>query len=203
MNLPCKISGFLFWVCFLLATSVDATAIRQVSMDEMLQNSELVFEGVVTDKQVLATEQGHPYTEVSFRIIDVIKGEWPQGEIRLSFLGGETAGKKLKVQDMEYPRLGEHGIYFVETLQKRLINPLYGWSQGRFVVLPDDMGHRRIHTADGRPVTDLRFHQTDSEALLSRGTAKGVDVTGQELGREAMQLDGFKDRLRRQLQERE
>jgi len=180
-----------------------ATAIRQVGMDEMLRRSQLVFEGVVTGRRVLTTAGGRPYTEVTFRIVDIIKGRWAKDSIRLSFMGGDLPGKSLRLRDMAYPERGEHGVYFVESTEKRLVNPLYGWSQGRFLVTRDGNGHERVETADGQQVTALHFGDGNDTARLSRGVAKGVRVKRQALGGEAMSLSDFKAQLRRQAGGRE
>ncbi len=184
-----------------LTTPVHATIVRQVSMDEMLRHSQLVFEGIVTDKQVLTTPHGRPYTEVTFRIIEIIKGQWPKENIRLSFLGGELPGKKLRIQEMVYPQPGEHGIYFVETTEKPQVNPLYGWSQGRFMVIRDDTGNERVVTADGLPVIGLHFGPGSGEGRPNRGIAKGVRIERQEQGAESMSLSDFKVRLRQRVWE--
>ncbi len=186
-----------------LSVPAFATAIRQVGMDEMLRRSQLVFEGVVTGRRVLTTTGGRPYTEVTFRIVDIIKGRWVEESIRLSFLGGDLPSKSLRLRDMVYPKLGEHGVYFVESTKKRLVNPLYGWSQGRFLVIGDGNGHERVETGDGQQVTALHFGDGNDTARLSRGVAKGVRVKRQALGGEAMLLSDFKAQLRRQVEELE
>ncbi|MFN3920490.1 MAG: hypothetical protein ACK4JF_09435 [Methylohalobius sp.] len=117
-----------FWL-----TPVLATSVREVSLPEMLERAELVFEGEVIHVAVQETLDHRPFTRIRFRVLDVIKGSFEQSTLTLDFLGGERGASRLQVAEMDYPELGEHGIYFVETLKSRLINPLYGWSQGRFI----------------------------------------------------------------------
>lgn len=187
---------------FWLATSV-ATSVREVSLQEMLAQAELIFEGEVIRVEVQETsDYQRPFTRISFRVLDVIKGRWEQPTIILDFLGGESGGKRLAVTDMEYPALGEHGVYFVESLIRRQVHPLYGWSQGRFVTYADKSGRLRIRTASGRPVTRLEFEPAVDLPRSSRGIAKGVLTRRDALTNEAMSLQDFKQQLRLHLDER-
>jgi hypothetical protein len=128
----------------LLSISIQgiASSIRLVHLEEMLANSQLVFEGRVVGLKV----RGGPgkrqiYTYITLEILDVIKGDYTGNTIELRYLGGKLGEESLAVTDMELPQLGEHGIYFVERLQQGLVHPLYGWQQGHFLVefeaLPD------------------------------------------------------------------
>ncbi len=177
---------------------LQATAIRQVNLDEMLRQSELVFDGVVKNIQVKENEYGRLTTHVTFKVLDVLKGNPGGKTITLIFAGGSKDGKTLKVGEMDYPDLGERGIYFVESLQKRLVNPLYGWSQGRVLVIADDDGTLRVYTAQENPITGLAASPTPPSRQLSRGVAQGVQSSKQTLNKKALLLEQFK----RQLQEK-
>ncbi|MBN2702149.1 MAG: hypothetical protein JXR29_11945 [Methylothermaceae bacterium] len=186
-------------IAFWLATAT-ATSVREVSLDEMLARAELVFEGEVTHLEVKETPHHHrPFTQITFRVLDVIKGREELSTVTLDFLGGQIGDKRLQVSDMDYPELGEHGIYFVESLQRRQVHPLYGWSQGRFLTTVDEAGQLHIRTADGDPVVRLEFDSASEPTGLSRGIAKGVFTRGDALSKEAISLDDFKRRLRQQL----
>lgn len=185
-----------FWLAASWATSV-----REVSLKEMLAQSELIFEGEVMRVEVQETPTYHrPFTRIHFRVLDVIKGSWKHPTITLDFLGGESAGRRLEVTEMEYPALGEHGVYFVESLSRRQVHPLYGWSQGRFVTYADESGRLRIRTAGGQPVTRLEFEPA-IDPHISRGIAKGVLTRQDALAHEALSLEDFKQQLRLHLGE--
>ncbi len=171
-----------------------ATSVREVSLKEMLEASELVFEGEVIGVSVQAPPNQLPVTRIDFRVLEIIKGRFTAPTLTLEFLGGEAGLKHLAVEEMHYPKLGEHGIYFVESLQRRQVNPLYGWSQGHFLAQPDSLGVLRVLTYDGQPVVQLSFEgQTLS---LSRGVAKGVKTQREALDAKALSLEDFKQKLR-------
>jgi hypothetical protein len=170
-----------------------ATSVREVSLKEMLEAAELVFEGEVTSVSVQAPLNLPPFTRIDFRVLEVIKGHFTSPTLTLDFLGGEVGPKRLAVEEMHYPKLGEHGIYFVESLRRRQVNPLYGWSQGHFLAQPDRFGVLRVLTYDGQPVTSLSF---EAQALgLSRGVAKGVKTRRDALNSAALSLEDFKHKL--------
>ena len=110
-----------------------------MSFEEVVQNSELVFEGVVISQETRRSPlNGSPYTYFTFEILDVLKGNAPAGKyITLGFAGGTIDGKTLVVHDLQMPALSEKGIYFVESLARPLMNPLYGWQQGHYLVEKD------------------------------------------------------------------
>jgi hypothetical protein len=100
---------------------------------------------------------------------------------------------------MDYPTLGEHGIYFVESLNRRQVHPLYGWAQGHFIAHADESGRLRLQTATGQPVTGLEFESTAGLPQLSRGIAKGVLTRREAEASEAMSIEDFKQQLRQYL----
>lgn len=183
-----------------LATGA-ATSVREVSLPEMLMRAELVFEGEVIHVAVQETPDRRPFTRIDFRVLEIIKGRFEHPTITLDFLGGESGGKRLVLAEMDYPALGEHGIYFVESLNRRQVHPLYGWSQGRFIAYPDESGRLRLKTAAGQPVTGLEFKSTAGLPRLSRGIAQGVLTRSDASASEALSVEDFKQQLRQYLNE--
>ena len=118
---------------------VRASTILGVSFQDVVKNSELIFEGqVVAQETRRSTLDGSPFTYSTFQVLDVIKGSVPEGgEITLGFAGGTIDGMTLEVHDLRMPVLNEKGIYFVESIDKELTNPLYGWQQGHYLVVED------------------------------------------------------------------
>ena len=112
----------------------------------------------------------------------------------------------MAVSDMRLPQQGEHGIYFVESLERPQVNPLYGWSQGHFIVKPDATGSERVMTNRRLPVTGVVDHKPDEQMApaeraqaLSKGIARGI-VVGQEVkGDTGIAVDEFKKVLRERL----
>ena len=101
---------------FVLCGSVPAFAssVLAISLELLSAGSELIFEGEVVNVQsTLDTDQVGIHTYVTFRVNDVIKGEYLEQEIVLRFLGGTVGDFSLEVADSTFPAVEEKGIYFV------------------------------------------------------------------------------------------
>lgn len=193
----------------LVVTPVQATTVLQLSFPEVVDNAELIFEGQVSNVESVQTGPRSIHTKVTFDVITVIKGDYFQSNISLQFLGGEVDGRRLVVQGMQVPELGETGIFFVESLHEPLIHPLVGWSQGHFLLEADQRGASRVLTADHAPVTGLALvpaadpaSDTVAEALEDsiriledNGAARGV-IAAQDLPVEdAMSASDFRAQI--------
>ncbi len=99
---------------------------------------------------------------------------------------------------MQMPEVGEQGIYFVESLQRRQVHPLYGWAQGHFLVVADERGVRRVLTKSRRPVTAMQYGP--QIRALSDGIARGITVTESDDVTDAMTVGEFKQQLSTMLQ---
>lgn len=193
-----------FAVCvFLLLIPIsfgNATSVREISMDEMLQQSQVVFEGTVTDIEARQNTQKRIHTYVTFEITDIIKGEYHGNTITLRFLGGTVGDVTMVVSDMRLPQQGERGIYFVESLERFQVNPLYGWSQGHFIVERDDTGNERVMTNGKLPVTGVMDHMYNElmtpgkECIqaLSKGVLRDLVVAHEGEDNKGMTVDEFK-----------
>src|SRR6056297_1121271 len=90
-------------------------SVLQITMDEMLTGSEFVFEGWVLSVESKQTGPKRIHTFVTCEIKEIIKGEYPEQTITLRFLGGTVGNRTMAVSDIQVPRDGERGIYFVES----------------------------------------------------------------------------------------
>lgn len=194
----------------LWAGMVSATSVREASVDELIDQSETIFEGTVVDVRSRKSGRGTIVTDVVFEVTDVVKGHIAQRHLKLEFLGGAVEGEALSVPAMDYPEVGEKGIYFAESVGRTLVNPLYGWDQGRFLITPDESGTERVSTSNQRPVVSLERERADffatpeTEVKLSSGIARGVRATQSratngdrvdDLG-QGMSAGQFKQRIR-------
>jgi len=180
MNTLKMIGTLIPLICFttITATQVLATSIRQFSIDELLDKSELVFEGrVLGSRQVTRGEM--IYTYVQFEIIDLIKGGYPGSELELRFLGGTNDKFSLSVAESVIPAPNESGVYFIESTAANLVNPILGWSQGHFLVEYDGNGTARVTTNQHDPVTAVS-EPTARSAAAARNpggpSARGITV---------------------------
>ena len=145
----------LFLFAALAANSVNATTILGMDIDKVAADAEFVFEGEVINSETRQdNSSGIISTYVTFRIDDIIKGDYSGDSVELKFMGGAFNGQIVQVSGMRIPEMAEQGIYFVESMSRDLINPLIGWSQGHFIIV-EEGGIRRMHTAGNQPVTDV------------------------------------------------
>ena len=163
-----------------LAAGLPASTVAPVSVREMAGGSEFVFEGRVILLEAVRSEGSkNIYTRVLFEVTDVLKGDHDRPTVALDFMGGTIGSLTLSISDLQLPKKGERGIYFVESRQRRQVHPLYGWNQGRFLILDDRDGDPRVHTALGRPVRSVGEAPAPGVAALRAGvpdTALGVEV---------------------------
>lgn len=176
-----------------------AATVREVSLEEMLAHCQLVFEGQAIAIEAKENEQKRIHTYVTFAIQEVIKGTYPHATITLSFLGGTVGETTMAVSDMRFPQAGEHGIYFVESVERAQVHPLYGWSQGHFLVKTDANGASRVLTSGDKPVTETMLAPPASPTTSGTGTIKAMrrELTTQEA--KALSADEFKRALREKM----
>lgn len=136
-----------------LPFTVQASTVLAVSFENIVKKSELIFEGQIVAQDTRGSKlDGAPFTYYTFKVLDIIKGEAPAGGyITLGFAGGTINGMTLEVHDLRMPVLNEKGIYFVESMDKELMNPLYGWQQGHYIVITDAVtGVEKVMSVIGR-----------------------------------------------------
>jgi len=126
-----------------------------MDIDEIANQAELIFEGEVLVRETRQDNNtGIINTYVTFQISDIVKGEFNGDSIELKFMGGTFQEQTVHVSGLTIPSEGEHGIYFVESLNLDFINPLLGWSQGHFIIIDRDR-EARISTVDHKPVIQV------------------------------------------------
>lgn len=133
-----------------------ATTILGLDIDDVARDAVLIFEGEVLVRETRRDAlSGLINTYVTFNVIDVIKGDYQGETLELRFTGGAFNGQMVDISGLVIPADNEKGIYFVESLDTNMLNPLLGWSQGHYLIV-DDNGTERISTIDNRPVTDVQ-----------------------------------------------
>jgi hypothetical protein len=130
--------------------------VEQVSMSEVTKASELIFRGRVLEARSVRVGDSAIFTRITFQILEVYKGPNAGNRIELDFMGGRLGTLELKVSDMRFPAVGESGVYFVESLKRRQVHPLYGWQQGHFLIDKDSSGVERVRTVYGKPVLSVQ-----------------------------------------------
>ncbi len=173
---------------FLVSTMVFplfvlASSVRQLDMEQVVDGSNLVIDATVVGVTAEPTTSGRAImTRVTFQVNEVVKGEWGDDQINLRFLGGSLAGRQLKIDNMQIPRLGERGIYFVRDPNKVSVHPLKGWSQGHFIVDESSSGEDRIKAANGHYLLELpggASGNSNTTSVLGGRVASGLKLKSQ------------------------
>lgn len=190
--------GSLAALALISLVCLTGSSVRQTTVAEMVEHSEFVFEGRVTKIEARDDADGRRiHTYVLFEILDVIKGPSQGASLELRFLGGTVGERTLSVTDMRLPGLGEHGIYFVESLSRNQVHPLFGWSQGHLLVLTDGDEQKRVFSFDRLPVVAVEPAPRGSARGVGVGVARGL-VLGERARLEtAITLGQFKAHLRK------
>ena len=154
---------FILRCCYLilcslfLAVNVNASSIKQVGINELIEQSELVFEGRVISSDARWNDTKTLIkTFVTFEVDEVISGDYQLKAIELSFVGGRIGNNNVEAKGLRQPAVGEKGIYFVHSLTQQLVNPLVGWSQGQFLLKKNELGKDIVMTDSEHPVIGLR-----------------------------------------------
>lgn len=125
--------ALIFLLIIGMSSSLWAAMVPQQSFETITNSSSIVFEGTVTDKKSLKI-RGEIFTDVTFTITDLLKGQHKAKAVTLRYLGGVVDGFGSGVSGMKMPELNEHGIYFVADVNKLYAHPLTGWGQGHFIL---------------------------------------------------------------------
>jgi hypothetical protein len=173
------------------------SVVEQVTVEQMLKNSQLVFEGTVIGiSPHLNPSSSEIETDIAFRVSAVIKGSFSEPVIVLTFSGGTVGTITQRIGDMHMPAYGEHGVYFVESLARKQVHPLYGWDQGHFLVKRNDSGVDIVTTLNSRPVLSLQTAKQDAAKGFSNRIAIGVQIANEATDARALSIEQFKYNLR-------
>jgi hypothetical protein len=185
----------LLGATLLAAHAAQASTVLSVSVDDMIERSELVFEGRVLGRRFVDDgDANHLRTCIRFEVLEVVKGPEVASPLELCFAGGRSKrGIERSIAGMGHPAPGEHGVYFVESLATPMISPLTGWDQGRFLVSRSG----GMKTAAGKPVVGLDATAPAGDGI-SHGVARGAHVAepGARSAAGAMDVTAFKARVR-------
>jgi hypothetical protein len=151
------------------AAQVHATVLQELTFEELVTQSQLVFRGVVLRTETEAAD-GLVYTRVWFRVDEVLRGEAPADEFPLRFVGGTDASSQVEVAGQYLPAVGAHAVWFVRDAYESMVNPLTGWHQGAFPIETAADG-RQLLDLSGRP--DLILFNTRADPLARKMLGAG------------------------------
>jgi hypothetical protein len=175
----------------LLGSEANATRYLHKSLEQTAHESAVIFIGTVTG---IAYEddprEGLPFTTVRLQRLEIIKGERHLArnkELTLWFRGGLARdGAMERIVGMPELRMGETYLLMLRGGEWTL-NPIVGWSQGAFRLVPVNGGKSRlVLTLDGAVVMDVR----DGELKLGRVPFDEAFALPQPDARGQLQLAG-------------
>lgn len=188
---------FVFAGLLLSMANSHATTVLRLPFAEVCDQAEFIFEGRVVDVAARMDDEGrYIWTHVVIEVLDAIKGHHQANQIELKFAGGTANGLTLDVGEMHVPRVGDHGVYFVDSLSRQLVHPLVGWDQGHYRIERTPDGGQRMMTADGRFIESILPQQAVG-GEFSRGIPYGVEVIEPDARLNAMPIGDFKSTVRR------
>lgn len=188
-------------LAWLLAMPLHASSVKSVSVSEVANNSALIFEGRVSASRVVQQPGSKAiHTLIRFEVLDVLKGEYAEPSIELSFLGGSMGDVTMRVTDLNRPRVGDRGIYFVENPARSQVNPFYGWDQGHYKLkYQPDLGQMSVVTHSGKAIYGIESKAASGISALSHGVARGVSTSTNAADRPLTPAQ-FKQQIRGMLQ---
>jgi len=182
------------------AVPLGASVVLRTSLDEMLADCPLVFDGTVVEVWT-ESSRGGVHTWVRFRVDERIKGAAP-ATLALRFRGGRIGDLIEKVAGSPIPEPGDRGIYFVESVDRFLVNPLYGWEQGLIRVLRAADGSDRVYTSRRQPIVAVEIPATPTErararegVVASTGVALGIRADARATPAQALRVEDFEAAL--------
>jgi len=158
----------------------------QPTVGTLVGQSDLVFHGVVERIEYRMSNPGGqegtrvPYTFVTYRVNDVIRGE-TEGEVTLRFIGGldEQAGRYLQTSHSPQFDLGDEDILFVQGNAQRLV-PLVGDISGRLRVIDGQIYNENAHSVnlalDGSLIVGNRYLLEEAATTTVNGQIMHRDL---------------------------
>ena len=173
-----------------LSASAHAASVVQMPFDDVVEQSEVAFEGRVVSRESRWNEaRTSIVTHVTIEVVDTLKGTTAQ-RVTLTFLGGEADGMRMDVSGLRVPNPGERGVYFLESTMNQQASPIIGWNQGQFLIQQSG-SQAQIYTASGRPVVGFQRVEANVQAL-NENEASGLQMHSGP----AMSVTNFKAHVR-------
>ncbi|HEX8078481.1 MAG TPA: hypothetical protein VF511_11750 [Chthoniobacterales bacterium] len=159
----------------LVLPAVQATTVIPPTFDQLVGDSDSIFEGTVTSLRSEWTGEGkdrHIVTYVTFKVEDAIKGVLG-ADYTLRMFGGTVEGQTMEVTDAPRFKVGDRDILFVTHNGTQFI-PLVGIMHGRFHVKLEENGAReKIAKDNGADVADLaKLGQDEHAAVTGKALSK-------------------------------
>jgi hypothetical protein len=203
-----KVLGLLLCLggAVLAPDPAHSTSVLPMSLGQLIDQAQLVFSGEAVHREVVLSQDGSfPFTFVTFRVHEVLKGRYGDGEITLRLDGGETGREKVVVDGMPEFAVGDSYVLFLYG-NGSVGCPVLGWWQGqlRFAreprsgrnLLLDYRGVPIVGIAGGEWVRDLPEAADPAAPGAEKRGAALIEQDGVEIsawppaGRDALKRRG-------------
>ena len=142
-------------VAFASLARVEATSVRAMSFQQLVDKADRVFMGRVVDvapRWSVVGDRRIPTTDVTLRVLKTYKGT-EHAQVLLSLIGGRLDGVDMWIAGAPQFEIGQEDVLFLHD--RPSISPVVGFMQGRFRVLSDTTGRRFATLHNGRAFTSI------------------------------------------------
>jgi len=144
-------AAFVAFVCALLASSTQATMVKRMALDELVQAAALIFRGTVVDiAKGSITTSGHTIPTITYevRVRERFKGDFPaspDGDAIVSI-------RSVDLKAIELPRLEDGEEYLLMTTKPSTagLSTVVGLGQGVFRVYGAPNAEFAVNALDNR-----------------------------------------------------
>ena len=138
----------------LLAPPTQATTLRRMSLKEMVQRSQKIVRGTISDMQSAVDDRSRLWTLYTISGAQVAKGRLT-GSMRLRFrcMGGTLGDRAYRIPGTPELALGDDVVVFYAPDNQ--LCQIMGWMQGHFRALPTPSGQRNVFNYQDRPVVGV------------------------------------------------
>lgn len=158
-NVAVSVVGLIIFCAILPCQAMQL----HVTLDEMTQQADAIFLGVVVDQQSrYGPNQKMIFTDVFYQVEEVIyRKEKVQSAIhktvKLTFAGGEVKGETVRVSDVPSFENGSTYLVFTRMDGKTYASPIIGAFQGLFKIISDEVsGVPYALTYGGRYIVEIK-----------------------------------------------
>lgn len=133
-----------------------ATTLPPMDLEDLADQAGLIFTGTAVHSEVVLSKDGKfPFTFVTFRVEETLKGAVRNGELTLRLHGGVVGDEAIVVAGMPELAVGEKYLLFVRGNGTSAF-PIVGWRQGRFRFTREPGSNRTLLVdSEERPVQGI------------------------------------------------
>jgi len=126
-----------------LSTTINATTMVQLSTPQMVDASDAIVRGKITEVWTEEDENGIVWTRAQLEVSQSYKGQNVKDAYVIDQIGGRFGGNETQVSGRAHFSPGEEGVFFLERLGSGRITTV-GLSQGKYTLRLDPYSQETI-----------------------------------------------------------